>query len=223
MTDYKSFRRVDLIKILRKVHQAPPDILKYSKEELIQVCEKTQGLDVSEINVLGSVKPEKVKKEKKAKNIKEHVQPPKVVLNELSDSSDSEQETPQPVVKQVSRLQRKKMPPVQQIQPTPQPQPVPLQTKPKQEQKTQENEVRYLLKEYTSDVRKLLLNYDDDGEIDSYDEQTIVSEYNEIRGMYESKIDEIIGTLQVDFTQGFYNQISKLLDQSYDKVEHFLS
>lgn len=217
--DLNQMKRVTLIKLLRANKVAPPDILKHKKEELLSICQGLSNLDFSCLDSV-KVKPEKVKK---AKNIKEHVQPPKVVLNELSDSSDSEQETPQPVVKQVSRLQRKKMPPVQQIQPTPQPQPVPLQTKPKQEQKTQENEVRYLLKEYTSDVRKLLLNYDDDGEIDSYDEQTIVSEYNEIRGMYESKIDEIIGTLQVDFTQGFYNQISKLLDQSYDKVEHFLS
>ncbi len=230
MTDYKSFRRMDLIKALRKVNQAPNDILKYSKQELIQVCEQATGLDFSNVEPLGTPKKDKPIKPKTKNELKvkqEEVKPPKVVLNELSsdsDSSDDEQpiQPPQQPVKNPSRLlQRRKIEQtiVQPVQPVAQPKPV-LQ-KPVNN-KIHENTVRQLLKEYTSDVRKLLLNYDDGAEIDSYDEQQIIAEYNETRGIYESKIDDIIGTLQTDFTQAFYNQISKLLDQSLDKVQRFL-
>jgi hypothetical protein len=226
--DFTKVKRTDLIKILRQNKEyLPPDILKHSKDELVQIIQNASNLNLEcakDFVLVGqNLKKDRPKEPKAPRVVQEQVKQQKVQLNELSsdsDSSDSDDEAI-PVQKTSRLLQRRKIEQklVQPIQQVVQPKPVPQKPV---NNKLHENTVRQLLKEYTSDVRKLLLNYDDGAEIDSYDEQNIIAEYNETRGMYESKIDEIIGTLQTDFTQAFYDQISKLLDQSFDKVQRFL-
>jgi hypothetical protein len=222
--DFNTIKRVTLIKILRANQKQPADVLKHSKAELVAICEKFTDLDLSCLSDV-KVKPDKVKPDKvkpvKSKKTIEPVPVPKVVLNELSDSSsDDDEPTPQPVPKTSRLLQRKKLttqpPPIQT--PTPPPPPV---KQPKQEKKSHENDVKEILKIYTNSVRQLLLDFEQ-GLLDQFDIKHITDEYNDLRELAENQIDQIIAGLDVDFSPKFYETISKILDNSFNKVEQFL-
>ena len=208
MPDFSLYRRNDLIKIIRaNPSYLQPNIMKHTKEELVDICNITTAEDV-------------MKNKKDNQPIEEQQ---RITLNELTDESETESESeseseeekinePLQVMNKPSRLNRKKLN---------------LPEEPKKQSILKNNNaeglVKQLLKNYTVDVRDLLLNFDDDAELDIYDERTIITEYNKIREDVENQIDSIAQELQNDFSDKFYQQISKILDQSLNKVQSFLN
>lgn len=221
MSNFAQYKRTDLIKLLRLNKQYLPDnVLKYTKIQLEEVLNKAQDLDLS---ILPSFVPMKEKKVKDTPLQKpQPVVKPPVVLDELSDSSEDEQ----PIPERKQRLVRKKAePPIKQPVPVKAlPQPIvkqpPVVVKPLPNNKENEMKVKQLLKEYAEDCRELLDNYAD--EIDDYDVQCITDSYNDIRECYENAIDDIIEGLELVFSDKFYTLISKMLDQSLNKIQNFI-
>lgn len=210
MPDFSLYRRIDLIKIIRaNPSYLPQNIIKHSKEELINICNNIKDLNLTTAEEL--IKINKIDKQPEIINNVDQ----RITLNELTDDSESEEDNKEPLQKmnRPSRLNRKKINlPQEQI---------PIINKNKKNE--EETNVRQILKDYTVDVRDLLLNFDDDEDIDIYDEKAIITEYNKIREETENQIDNIIHNLQEDFTNKFYEQISKILDQSLTKVQSFLN
>lgn len=227
-TPYENFKRMDLIAILRKnPSYLPVDVIKYSKEKLIEILNSAVNLDLSLIPsfVQLKLKPDipktKLVKVYPLEIVKAVVKQP-VVLDEITDDDEEE---PEIVVERKSRLVRKKVvapkPVVEEIVPVIKVEIVPVvKVEVVTDTKVEELKVRELLKTYAKECRSLLDNYDDT--IDDFDVEFITETYNEIREDYENAIDEIINTLTIGFSDKFYSLISKMLDQSLLKIENFI-
>ena len=223
---FDKYKRTDLIKILRANKQhLPADVLKHSRDELLNILNNATDLDLTctkDFVLIGEKKKDKKVKQEPKQEVKQESK--QVVLNELSDDDMEEVKKPeQQPTKPYRTLSRKKLnvpeptPPVKNVvQSTPPVKQALVDTK------EQEAHVRNILKDYTVEVRNLLLNFDDGNAIDLYDEQNIVFEYNHIRNDAENAIDNIIKGLKTDFNEKFYDTVSKILDQSLEKVQKFL-
>jgi hypothetical protein len=229
MDTFNNYRRTDLIQLLRSNKQyLPADVLKHTKEDLINILSNAKELDLSLLESFSEVKTKtKNVKPTPLKTVKAVIVPP-VVLGELSDEEEEELEE---VIKK-PRLVRKKAAvplPVVKVEIKP-----PVVVKKEvvkkevvkvapvivQSNKEDELKVKELLKDYAQECRELLDNYD--GELDDYDVQSITETYNETREAYENAIDDIIEGLSVPFSEKFYALISKMLDLSLLKIENFI-
>ena len=246
MANLNSYNRVHLIKVLRaNPEHLPENVLRYSKDELVKLCQSIKGLDLSVLDSCSQIKQQKEKKEivkgVSNENVKSEVKQPvkplvkRVVLNELSDLDEPEEEDeveekvevksePIPIPKpKVSRLVRTKISvePVKQVVKVPIKVPV-KQVLQIQDNKHEEGDVKQVLKNYVLDVRSLLELYNDIQHLDEYDVEDITNKYNEIRETTENNIEQIADSLEHDFDEKFYKYISNTLDTQLNKIKKFL-
>jgi signal transduction protein with GAF and PtsI domain len=87
------------------------------------------------------------------------------------------------------------------------------------EQKDRESTIRLYIKDFTTDIRNLLSQYDD-GEIDKFDEQNIIDTFDTLDDQLRDKLENIID--HGSFTDSMIRKIEKQLETQEKKVEKFL-
>ncbi len=84
-----------------------------------------------------------------------------------------------------------------------------------------EKTIKKMIKDFTKDVRELLLDFDDIEELDQFDEDTIVNEFNKMKVDVENKIEDMLATSDVSDTF-VEKQVERKLDLQIEKVKKFL-
>ena len=88
------------------------------------------------------------------------------------------------------------------------------------EQKDRESTIRLYIKDFTTDIRNLLSQYDDGGDIDKFDEQNIIDTFDTLDDQLRDKLENIID--HGSFTDSMIRKIEKQLETQEKKVEKFL-
>ena len=225
MDTFNNYKRTDLIKLLRVNKQyLPTDVLKHTKDDVISILVNAKDLDLSLLETFVEVKTKtKNTNPTPLKTVQPVIKPP-VVLDELSEEEEEEE-----VIRKPRLVRKKAVVPVVPVKvdikmpvlvkPISKPVSVSVPV-PVANNKEDETKVKELLKDYATDCRDLLDNYDDD--LDDFDVQSLTETYNEIREDYENAIDDVIEGLKVPFSEKFYALISKMLDLSLTKIENFI-
>ena len=224
--NFNKYKRVELIKLLRANKKyLPPDILRHSKNEMLEILNNATDLDTTITEnfkgVLGKVKTpiEKVIKPVATKLIKK-----KVVLDELSGDDTSDDDEPvvkEPVVQVVKveaktrKLNKKRVTVAEIVSDN--------VVEPLEEKDSVvdiEREIRLILKDYQLDVRDMIAVYDTSDYLDDHEIKQISNEYNAIRIHYEDVIERTIQAYPIQ--DKFFLFMSKALDTQLEKVQRIL-